>query len=143
MTRVLTIGTFDLLHVGHLELLEACRVLAGLDGTVVAAVNDGEFVQRFKGKRPVWTTGDRMAMLRANRYVDLVVRNTGHELAGPIIGRIRPDIIAVGDDWAPPRDYLGQLHITQAFLDARGIRIVYVPRTTGQSSTAIRARMAS
>lgn len=142
MTAVLTIGTFDMLHVGHLELFRACRRLAGLDGLFVVAVNSDEFVERFKGRRPIESQHDRMTKLCAIRGVDHVVRNMGDEYAGQVIGRMNPRIVAVGDDWAPPKDYLGQLHITQAFLDERGIRIEYVPRTTGESTTAIRARLA-
>ncbi len=139
--NVLTIGTFDLLHVGHIELLRACRRLAGLDGHVVVAVNSDAFVERFKGRAPVQSQHDRMEMLRNIRGVDLVVRNTGDEYAGTVIGRYPRSILAVGDDWQG-KDYLGQLHVTQAFLDERGVRIEYVPRTTGESTTSIRARMA-
>jgi glycerol-3-phosphate cytidylyltransferase len=143
MPRVLTIGTFDCLHVGHLELFAECRRLAGSSGQVIVAVNSDEFVERFKGRRPIHSQHSRMTMLRALRDVDQVVRNTGDEHAGPLIGRFPGCILAVGDDWAPPKDYIvGQLRITQEFLDRRGISVVYVPRTTGESTTAIRARMA-
>lgn len=139
---VLTIGTFDHCHIGHLELFRACRRLAGLDGRVIVAVNTDDFVERFKGRRPDWDQHTRMTMLCAIRDIDLVVSNTGDEYAGQVIGRIRPHILAVGDDWQG-KDYLAQLHVTQAFLDERGVRIVYVPRTTGESTTAIRARLAA
>lgn len=142
MRTVLTIGTFDMLHVGHVELLEACRKLAGPGGLVVVAVNSDDFVQRFKGRMPIQPQRARIAMLQALRDVDMVIRNTGDEYAGTIIGRYPRCILAVGDDWQS-KDYLGQLHIDQDFLDQRGIRIEYVPRTTGESTTAIRARMAA
>jgi glycerol-3-phosphate cytidylyltransferase len=142
MNVVLTIGTFDMLHVGHLELFRACRRMAGLEGHVVVAVNSDEFVERFKGRRPIQSQHDRMTMLCAIRGVDLVVRNTGDEYAGQVISRYPRCILAVGDDWQG-KDYLAQLHITQDFLDQRGIRIEYVPRTTGESTTAIRARLAA
>jgi cytidyltransferase-like protein len=142
MSAVLTIGTFDMLHVGHLELFRACRRLAGLTGQVVVAVNADDFVERFKGRRPVQTQHDRMTMLSAIRGIDLVVRNMGDEYAGQVIAHVSPRILAVGDDWQG-KDYLGQLHVAQEFLDSRGIRIVYVPRTTGESTTRIRATLAA
>lgn len=138
---VLTIGTFDMLHVGHLELIAACRRLGGLSGTVVVAVNTDEFVERFKGRRPITPMANRMEMLRALRDVDMVVKNTGDEYAGTVIDRIRPAILAVGDDWAD-KDYMAQLHLTHDFFTDRDIRIEYVTRTTGESTTAIRARLA-
>lgn len=141
MTVVLTIGTFDHVHIGHVELFTACRRMAGPDGRVVVAVNADSFVERFKGHRPDQSQAYRMTMVRAMRDVDEVVRNTGDEYAGVVIGRNRPDILAVGDDWAPPRDYLAQLRVDRAWLDARGVRVEYVPRTTGESTTAIRERL--
>lgn len=136
MSTVLTLGTFDLFHAGHVELLEACRALAG-DGRVIAAVNGNSFVAKFKGKKPVLGLEARMAVVRACRFVDRVVANYGGIHQPLLISHIGPDIIAVGDDWQD-RDYLGQLGVTQDWLDERGIRVVYVPRTTGLSSTGIR-----
>ena len=142
MTVVLTIGTFDLLHKGHLELLRACCTMAGTDGQVVVAVNDDDFVARFKGHRPVQCMADRMEMVAAIRWADAVYRNSGAEFADRVISQVRPDILAVGDDWAS-KDYHAQLNVSRQWLDAHGVRIEYVPRTTGESTTAIRARLAA
>lgn len=135
---VLTIGTFDLLHPGHLDLLRACRDLAGAQGHVVVAVNPSDFVERFKRRRPVQELPERMEMLRACRMVDAVIVNFGEERAGPVIDAVAPDLLVIGDDWKG-RDYLGQLHIDQAFLDHRGLSIEYVPRVRDWSTTGIRA----
>lgn len=138
MTVVLTIGTFDLLHRGHLELLRACRAV----GSVVVAVNTDDFILRFKGHPPVQPLPDRMEALRECRLVDAVLVNTGAELAGPVIEVACPDVLMVGDDWQG-RDYVGaQLRLPEGFLEDRGIRLAYVPRTTGESTTSIRARIA-
>lgn len=137
MRTVLTIGTFDLLHPGHLDLLRACRDLAGPLGHVVVAVNPSDFVERFKKRRPVQELPERMEMLRACRMVDAVIVNFGEERAGPVIDAVAPDLLVIGDDWRD-RDYLGQLHIDQAFLDHRGLSIEYVPRVRDWSTTGIR-----
>lgn len=142
MTTVLTLGTFDMLHVGHLELFRACREMAGPDGAVVVAVNRDEFVRQFKGQLPVIPYQQRREMVAACRDVDLAVCNAGDDHAAWAIVTIDPDIIVVGDDWRD-RDYLGQLGVTQGWLDRRGIRVVYVSRTTGVSTTDLRWKILS
>lgn len=137
---VLTLGTFDLLHVGHLELLEASRALAG-DGRVVVGLNTDEFVERYKGRRTAQPYEFRAELLRACRFVDLVVANIGGEDSRPVIDMVRPDLLTIGDDWYK-RDYLGQLQVTQEWLDDRKLRIAYIPRTRGVSTSGIRASLA-
>lgn len=139
---IYTGGTFDLLHVGHMELLHACRQYAGWNGTVVVGLNRDEFVERYKGRLPAQSYAVREEMLRACRLVDVVVCNLGDEESGMAIDVVRPDLLVIGADWQH-RDYLGQLGIDQAWLDARGLSIRYVPRTRGQSTTAIREALAS
>lgn len=151
MKRVLTIGTFDLLHPGHIELLEGCRELAdgpfqGLPptasrGMVVVAVNREAFVRRFKGKDPIVPLWGRMLMLSSLRQVDNVIVNMGDEQASTVIAAVGPDVIAIGSDWLG-KDYLGQLGVTQDWLDQRQIEIVYIPRTTTFSTTGLRATAA-
>lgn len=137
---VLTLGTFDLFHIGHVELLRACRRMAGWDGRVVVGLNLDSFVTRYKHRAPVQDYAIREEALRACRYVDLVVANLGEEDSRPVIDTVRPDVLAIGDDWQH-RDYLGQLGVTPEWLAERHLSIEYVPRTTGQSTTAIRERL--
>ena len=139
--NVLTIGTFDRLHVGHLELLDECRFLAG-QGRVMVGVNRDAFVERFKGVTPQ-PLAHRVEMVRALRVVDDVFINVGDEDAGYLIEAVSPELLAIGDDWLDPGGdetrYLAQLGITADWLVERGLRIEYVPRTRGVSSTALRA----
>lgn len=141
MSTILTLGTFDGVHVGHLELLRECRRLAG-DGRVIVALNRDEFVERYKGRRPTFTYAQRAEMVAAVVYVDSVVCNVGDEDAKTAIEVVRPDWLAIGDDWLDPghdeRRYHAQLGVTPEWLDARGLGIVYVPRTRGVSSSALR-----
>lgn len=138
--NVLTIGTFDLLHPGHLELLEGCRGMVGPEGRVWVGVNQDEFVARFKGHRPVQPLEHRMEILRALRLVDAVFPNVGDEEAGRLIDQVNPDVLAIGDDWYdagaddPQARYRAQLGFPP-------IPIVYLPRSRGLSSTAIRAAL--
>lgn len=137
---VYTGGTFDLFHAGHVNLLRRCRRLAGEDGEVVVALNTDDFVESFKGKRPVIPFEDRAQMLRACRFVDRVVRNDGGPDSKPTIELVSPDLIVVGSDWLE-KDYLGQMGFTEAWLRERGIGLCYLPYTEGVSSTSLRASL--
>lgn len=134
-------GTFDLFHEGHLELLEACRRMAG-NGLVIVAVNTDEFIARFKHRPPVQNTRERIAMLKACRYVDMVVPNVGEEDSKVTIELCETpiDIVAIGSDWAG-RDYYGQMGFTKEWLDERNIVLVYVDRRTGQSTTNLKQKL--
>lgn len=135
--RVLTIGTFDTFHYGHINLLRRCHELAGLDGEVIVGVNDSAFVKRFKGVVPLHSNGERMDFVRSIRFTAAAFIHYGREDAALDIMRWHVSVIAVGDDWQD-RDYPGQLGVTQDWLDARRIRVVYLPRTAGVSSTQLR-----
>ncbi|HEX9266475.1 MAG TPA: adenylyltransferase/cytidyltransferase family protein, partial [Candidatus Limnocylindria bacterium] len=67
-------GTFDLFHLGHVNLLRNAKKHADI---VVVALNTDEFNEQYKGKRPVMTLAERRAVLEACRYVDVVDVNTG------------------------------------------------------------------
>lgn len=141
--NLLTIGSFDGIHPGHLELLNECRFMVGPTGNVFVGVNRDEFIHRYKGKAPALTLAQRVEVLAALRQVDAVFVNVGDEDSGTLIDVVRPDVLAIGDDWLDPnhdeRRYHKQLGIDQAWLDLRGLRIAYVPRTRGLSSSALRA----
>lgn len=138
--RVLTLGTFDLLHAGHIALLRRCKALAG-DDPVIVGLNTDEFVARYKGNPPVITYADREACLEACRYVDAILPNDQtHGSAIDVVKAADPEVIAIGWDWRD-RDYLAQLGIHPHEID--GVRIVYLPYTPGAAgpSSAIRARI--
>jgi glycerol-3-phosphate cytidylyltransferase len=139
---VYTGGSFDLFHVGHIELLAACRALAGPDGRVVVGLNTDAFIEAYKGRPPVQTFGVRAEVLRACRYTDLVVANVGGADSRIAIEVVQPDILAIGDDWLDPehdeRRYHAQLGVTPEWLAERSLRIAYIPRTRGTSTTVLR-----
>lgn len=138
-------GSFDLLHVGHLALFEEADRLAALPGIrpgrmVTVAVNTNEFIARFKNP-PVQPLDDRLAMVKAIRWVNQVQINDGQDQPGLILAA-DTDIILVGDDWAPPRDYPLQLDTDLGWLDKQHIDIRYLPRVGGHSSTRLKATVA-
>lgn len=142
MSVVFSAGTFDLFHVGHVQLLAACRKIAGPEGTVIVAVNEDEFVEEFKKVRPTLSTEDRIKVVESCRYVDKVVRNTGWQDSTKTIEEQGPvDFVVIGDDWAPPKDYYSQMNFSKEWLNSNEITLVYVDRNTGMSSTTIRQRL--
>lgn len=144
MSVVYTGGTFDLFHVGHVQLLAACRKIAGPEGTVVVAVNEDEFVEKFKGVKPTLSLHDRMKVIGSCRYVDRVVVNLAWTNSVETIERVGPvDFVVIGDDWAPPKDYYSQMGFSKEWLNDNEITLVYVDRNTGMSSTTIRERLKS
>ncbi|QNN99183.1 nucleotidyltransferase [Streptomyces phage Faust] len=147
MPNIYTGGTFDLFHEGHVELLRACKLLAG-DGKVTVALNTDEFIQRFKINPPVQTYREREVVLTSCRYVDRVVPNVGEENSKITIEKLMIDdkdkravqIVAIGSDWAG-RDYYGQMGFTKEWLDSLDITLIYIDRRTGMSTTKIKDKL--
>jgi glycerol-3-phosphate cytidylyltransferase len=138
--RVLTIGTFDLLHPGHVALLERCVELGGDRAHVSVGVNTDDFIKRYKGGYPVMSLVERLEMLRAIRWVDDVLINKGNEDCKVLIDEVKPDLLVVGSDWVG-KDYLKQTGLTREYLERRDIALVFLPYTAGISTTALKARL--
>ena len=135
VTSLLTIGTFDLFHAGHVEFLRACQRLAG---HVTVALNPDDFVAEFKGVRPTMSLEERLAVVGACQYVDAAMRGFGAESGETIDAWMRsvnsPRVLAIGSDWCG-RDYLGQLRVDEDYLRRYDLTLVYVhPRSTLHSS---------
>ncbi|WP_321795812.1 glycerol-3-phosphate cytidylyltransferase [Caballeronia sp. J97] len=124
MRTVITYGTFDLLHVGHLNLLRRARALG--DRLVVALSTD-EFNLDMKNKRTVIPYEDRRHMLEALRCVDLVIPEENWEQKVLDVGRYQIGTFVMGDDWAGKFDFLNE-----------HCEVVYLPRTEAISSTELK-----
>lgn len=140
MTNVLSLGTFDILHRGHLKLFKKCREIAG-KGYVIIGLNTDEFIEKYKGKKPVMSYDERHTMIGETGMVDLVLPN-GQEKgdAKDIILKSDAKLIVIGSDWAR-KDYVGQLGIDWDWLDEHGIGICYVNYTAGISTTDLKRRI--
>lgn len=123
MTTIITYGTFDLFHVGHLRLLKRLRSLG--DRLIVGCSTD-EF-NSSKGKTSTIPFSQRVEILEAVKYVDKVIPENAWEQKRSDIEREKVDIFAMGDDWFGKFDHLSDL-----------CNVVYLTRTENISSTEIR-----
>lgn len=126
MKRVITYGTFDLLHYGHINLLR--RAKAQGDYLIVALSTD-EFNWKEKQKRCYFSYEERKMLLEAIRYVDLVIPEKSWEQKRTDIHEYHVDIFVMGDDWKGEFD----------FLEEEGAEVMYLPRTPEISSTQIKS----
>jgi glycerol-3-phosphate cytidylyltransferase len=135
---VYTGGTFDLFHLGHVNLLRQCREIAGT-GTVTVWLNTDSFAESYK-RKPICTLEERFAVVEACRYVDEVVINWGGADSRMIVDSVRPNYVVVGDDWRD-RDYNTQMGWDEAWLRDRDIGILFAPYTKEVSSSDIISRI--
>ena len=127
---VYTLGTFDLLHVGHLALLEYCRTL----GDVVAVgVASDEVVGSYKPNVRVIPLEERMEMLRALRCVDIVRPYYELEYVSAC-KEIEPDIFVVGGDWGDKPHNID----VESYLKSTGSKLIQVSYNPRTSSTKIK-----
>ncbi|MBE3599583.1 MAG: D-glycero-beta-D-manno-heptose 1-phosphate adenylyltransferase [Limnochordaceae bacterium] len=128
----LTNGCFDLLHAGHVTVLEKARALAD---ALIVGVNTDESVRRLKGAgRPIVPQDERARLVAALRAVDRVVL-FGEPTASTLVLAIRPDVYVKGADYTPEG-----LPEREALREA-GARLVLVPLEAGRSTTALIERI--
>ena len=121
-------GTFDVLHMGHIELFNKARKLAGPNGKVVVGTDSDERIRELKGpSRPINNIFDRIGFLRAIKYIDGVVTFSNDDELQTHIKHFSPDILLIGDD------YKGKPIVGAQYAK----KIVYFPRYGGLSSTMI------
>ena len=129
MKRVITYGTFDLLHYGHINLLRRARELGDY---LVVALSTDEFNWNQKQKKCYFPYEERKRMLEAIRYVDLVIPEESWEQKTSDVDKYQIDIFVRGDDWKGKFDFLQEQ-----------CQVVYLPRTPEISTTRIKQDLKS
>ena len=128
MKRVITYGTFDTLHYGHIRLLRRARALGDY---LIVALSTDEF-NALKDKAAFHSWEERKAHLEALRYVDLVIPEETWEQKRDDVLLYRVDVFTMGDDWQGKFDFLSDI-----------CEVHYLSRTEGISSTMIRDGMSA
>lgn len=134
--KVLTVGTFDLFHSGHIQLIDNCYKLAGSTGKVVVGVNSDDFVYQYKKVKPIIPLNDRVKVISSLLKVHKVVVNNSKSLEKLLLDE-KPNILVVGSDWAK-KDYFSQIGVSLDWLYSNDILLVYTCYTEGVSSSQIR-----
>ncbi len=127
---VYTVGTFDLLHIGHLDLLEYCKTLG--DKFVVGVASD-EVVASYKRNVPVIPLAERMRMLKSLECVDDVVSYDKLEYVTQCKA-VEADIFVIGEDWGDKPHNIA----VEKYLKSKGAKIVQVSYNPQTSSTKIK-----
>ncbi|KMK77404.1 glycerol-3-phosphate cytidylyltransferase [Alkalihalobacillus pseudalcaliphilus] len=123
MKKVITYGTFDLLHWGHINLL---RRASELGDYLIVAISSDEF-NAIKNKTSFHSFENRKMILEAIRYVDEVISEDNWEQKVEDVKHHNIDVFVMGDDWEGKFDFLKE-----------HCEVVYLPRTTGISTTKIK-----
>lgn len=129
MKRVITYGTFDLLHYGHINLLKRAKALGDY---LIVCLSTDEFNWAEKQKRCYFDYEKRKQLLEAIRYVDLVVPEKSWNQKRSDAREYHVDTFVIGDDWKGHFD----------FLEEEGVEVVYLPRTPEISTTQIKNDLA-
>ena len=125
MKRVITYGTFDLLHYGHINLLKRAKSLGDY---LIVGLSTDEFNNKEKNKECYFDYENRKSLLDAVKYVDLVIPEKTWEQKVFDMQKYNVDVFVIGDDWKGKFDYLEDI----------GIEVVYLPRTKEISTTKIK-----
>ena len=125
MKKVITYGTFDLLHYGHINLLRRAKSLGDY---LIVGLSTDEFNNKDKNKECYFDYENRKSLLDAVRYVDLVIPEKNWEQKISDIQKYNIDVFVIGDDWKGKFDYLKDF----------GVEVVYLPRTKEISTSKIK-----
>lgn len=123
---VITYGTFDLLHVGHINLLKRAKALGDY---LIVAISTDKF-NAIKHKQAFYLFEDRKKILESIKYVDKVIPENNWKQKVRDIKKYKVDVFVIGDDWKGKFDKLKEY-----------CEVVYLPRTSNISSTSIKGKL--
>lgn len=125
MKKIITYGTFDLLHYGHINLLRRAKEQGDY---LIVALSTDEFNWNEKGKKCYFSYEQRKNLLEAIRYVDLVIPENNWDQKVSDVNEFKVDVFVMGDDWKGKFDFLEEL-----------CEVVYLPRTPEISTSQIKS----
>jgi glycerol-3-phosphate cytidylyltransferase len=123
---VITYGTFDILHIGHINILKRAKALGD---KLIVAISSDEF-NAGKHKSSLLNYENRKVVVESIRYVDMVIPETDWKQKVTDIEKYNVDIFVMGDDWEGKFDFLKEY-----------CEVIYLPRTEGISTTKIKKEL--
>lgn len=124
MKIVVTFGTFDLFHVGHLRILKRAK---DYGGTLIVGISSDLLNLSKKNKFPIYSEIERMEIVLGTKYVDSVFIEDSLDLKVEYLKKFKADILIMGDDWKGKFDYCKD--------KIPGLEVIYLPRTESISTT--------
>lgn len=123
MRKIITYGTFDLLHIGHINILRRCK---SMGDSLIVGLSTDEFNNK-KNKSAYFKYEQRKEILQSIKYVDKVIPEENWDQKIEDIKKYNIDIFVIGDDWKGKFDYLKEY-----------CKVIYLPRTEGVSTSDIK-----
>lgn len=124
--KVITFGTFDILHVGHINILDRCKNYCNTENTLIVGISSDKFSFEKKKRYPVYNESQRKKILESLKIVDKVFIEESFEKKRDYILEHEADVFVMGNDWEGKFDYLNDI-----------CKVVYLPRTPSISTTEI------
>ncbi|ADW18232.1 Glycerol-3-phosphate cytidylyltransferase [Desulfobulbus propionicus DSM 2032] len=123
MVRVITFGTFDVFHIGHLSILDRSRKLGDF---LIVGVSTDQMSFDKKNRYPIYSQHERLQIIQSLRCVDEVFFEESLDLKRNYLLEYKADILVMGDDWAGKFDKFNDI-----------VRVIYLPRTPSISTTEV------
>lgn len=123
MVVVITFGTFDLLHIGHINMLNRCKKYGD---KLIVGVSSDKLNYEKKNRYPIFKEKDRMEIIKNIKCVDEVFLEESLELKKEYISKYKSDIFIIGDDWKGKFDHINSV-----------CKVIYLDRTKNISTTDI------
>ena len=137
---VLASGVFDLLHLGHVKFLEEAKKAGGENSKLVVIVARDSTVKDTKGRKPIMPENQRRALVESLRVVDAAVLGIENFDIGEIIGRVKPDVIALGYDQVDMEQRVRE-YVNRHGLNVNVVRVGKFENDDMNSSSKIREKI--
>ena len=125
--RIITFGTFDLFHIGHLNILKNFKKFLNQDNYVIVGISSDELNLKKKSKTPIININDRVEIIKSIKYVDEVFIEESLEKKLEYCLKYNADILIMGND------HIGSFN----YLENNNIKVIYLDRTNNISTTLI------
>jgi glycerol-3-phosphate cytidylyltransferase len=124
--RIITFGTYDLMHIGHINILERCKNFNNEENTLIVGISSDKFSFSKKQKYPIYNQEQRKKILESLIFVDSLFYEESFEKKREYILENKADIFIMGDDWKGKFDEFKDI-----------CKVVYLPRTPSISTTEV------